>query len=133
MAPTARPTVAPPLSPHLQVYRWTWTMLMSILNRATGAALYGGTLLVTIWLVALASGPKAYGAVAWFLGSWIGLLILFAYTWVLLNHMLGGVRHFIWDTGRGFERHERMALSRMSLIASVALTLVVWALALLLH
>lgn len=133
MAPTARPTVAHPLSPHLQIYRWTWTMLMSILNRVTGAALYGGTILVVVWLVALASGQKAYDAVAWFFGSWIGLLILFGYTWALLNHLLGGLRHFVWDTGRGFGKHERMALSRLTLIASIVLTLAIWAFALLTH
>lgn len=132
MAPTVRPTAAPPLSPHLQIYRWTWTMLMSVLHRLTGTALYGGTFLVVIWLVALASGPQAYEAVAGFFGSWFGLLVLFAYTWVLLHHMLGGLRHFVWDTGIGFEKDRRMWLARGTLIGSAALTLVIWALALLL-
>ena len=124
---------APPISPFLQIYRWTWTMLMSVLHRITGTALYGGTALVVIWLVALASGPKAYGAVSWFFGSWFGLLILFAYTWVLLHHMLGGIRHFIWDFGVGFGLHERMALARLTLIGSASLTVAVWVLAVLLH
>ncbi|GJE55980.1 MULTISPECIES: succinate dehydrogenase, cytochrome b556 subunit [Methylobacterium] len=133
MAPPARPIVAPPLSPHLQIYRWTWTMAMSVFHRITGTALYGGTALVAIWLVALASGPRAYDAVAWFFGSWIGLAILFAYTWVLLHHMLGGLRHFVWDTGYGYDKNQRLGLARLTLIGSVALTVVVWALALLLH
>ena len=132
MAPTARPTVAPPLSPFLQIYRWTWTMLMSVLHRLTGLALYGGTALVVIWLVALASGPRAYEAVAGFFGSRFGLMVLFGYTWALMHHMCGGLRHFVWDTGIGFEKHERMWLARGTLIASVSLTLVIWALALLL-
>ncbi len=72
MAPTVRPTVAQPLSPHLQIYRWTWTMAMSVFHRITGTALYGGAALVAIWLVALASGPSAYGTVAWFFGSILG-------------------------------------------------------------
>ena len=98
MADTARPTnpagrpVVRPLSPHLQIYRWTWTMAMSVLHRVTGTALYGGTALVAIWLVALASGPAAYGWVAWFFGSWIGRIVLFGYTWILMHHMLGGLR-----------------------------------------
>ncbi|MCJ2112634.1 succinate dehydrogenase, cytochrome b556 subunit [Methylobacterium sp. E-025] len=131
MAPTARPTVAQPLSPHLQIYRWTWTMAMSVFHRITGTALYGGTALVAIWLVALASGPAAYAWVAWFFGSWIGRIVLFAYTWILLHHMLGGLRHFVWDAGYGFDRDKRMALARATLIGSATLTIVVWAVALL--
>ncbi|GJE40863.1 succinate dehydrogenase, cytochrome b556 subunit [Methylobacterium soli] len=133
MAPTARPTVAQPLSPHLQIYRWTWTMAMSVFHRITGTALYGGTALVAIWLVALASGPAAYGYVAWFFGSILGRLVLFAYTWILLHHMLGGLRHFLWDFGLGLDRERRMWLSRGTLIGSVALTVTIWALALILR
>ena len=131
MAPTARPTVTAPLSPHLQIYRWTWTMAMSVFHRITGTALYGGTALVAIWLVALASGPAAYGWVAGFFGSIFGKLILFVYTWILLHHMLGGLRHFVWDAGYGFDRDKRMALARATLIGSTTLTIVVWAVALL--
>lgn len=130
MAPNPRPVAASPLSPHLQIYRWTWTMLMSVLHRITGSALYGGTFLVAVWLVALAAGPAAYDRVAGFFGSWFGLLVLFAFTWMLLHHMLGGLRHFVWDLGYGFERAERMRLARFTLIGSVSLTIVVWALAL---
>jgi succinate dehydrogenase / fumarate reductase cytochrome b subunit len=108
-------------------------MAMSVFHRITGTALYGGTALVAIWLVALASGPRAYDAVAWFFGSWIGLVILFAYTWVLLHHMLGGLRHFVWDTGYGYDQRQRLGLARLTLIGSIVLTVVVWALALLLH
>ncbi|WP_342106087.1 succinate dehydrogenase, cytochrome b556 subunit [Methylobacterium sp. SI9] len=131
MAPTARPTVAQPLSPHLQIYRWTWTMAMSVFHRITGTALYGGTALVAIWLLALASGPVAYSYVAGFFGSVIGRLILFVYTWILMHHMLGGLRHFAWDFGIGFDREKRLAMSRLTLIGSVALTVVIWAVALL--
>ena len=132
MAPPVRPTVAQPLSPHLQIYRWTWTMLMSVLHRITGTALYGGTVLVVLWLVALASGPAAYETVAGFFGSWFGLLVLFAYTWVLMHHMCGGLRHFVWDTGYGYDKEKRMWLARGTLIGSAGLTVLIWALALLL-
>lgn len=125
MAGTKAPAPRP-LSPHLQIYRWTWTMAMSIFHRATGVALYGGTVLLTIWLVSLASGPVAYARVAWFFGSPIGYLAMFVYTWVLMHHMLGGVRHLVWDLGRGMEPGERMRMARFTLIGSVTLTLVIW-------
>ena len=115
-----------PLSPHLQVYRWTWTMAMSVFHRVTGTGLYMGIALFAIWLVALAAGPRAFDAVHWFFGSPLGLLILFVYTWVLLHHMLGGVRHLVWDFGRGMEPGERMNMARFTLIGSITLTIVIW-------
>lgn len=117
---------ARPLSPHLQIYRWTWTMAMSIFHRATGCALYAGTVLVAVWLLAMAAGPDAYGRVGWFFGSPIGLMILFGYTWALMHHMLGGVRHLVWDTGVGFEPGTRMMMARMTLILSPVLTVLIW-------
>jgi succinate dehydrogenase / fumarate reductase cytochrome b subunit len=115
-----------PLSPHLSVYRLSWTMAMSIVHRITGAANYCGAALVAVWLVALASGPAAYAWVSWFFGSWPGLLILFGYTWSLVHHMLGGVRHLVWDFGHGMEPGTRFAMARWTLIASVPLTVLIW-------
>ena len=83
------------------------TMMMSIVHRITGAALYFGMLLLAWWLIAAASGPNAYANFEWFMGSLIGRLVLFGYTWALLHHMLGGIRHLIWDTGHGLEPAER--------------------------
>ena len=83
------------------------TMMMSIVHRITGAALYFGTLLLVWWLIAVATGPNAYANVQWFMDSLLGRLILFGYTWALIHHALGGVRHLIWDTGRGFGPVER--------------------------
>lgn len=120
-APTARP-----LSPHLQIYRWTWTMAMSVVHRATGCALYLGTVLFAIWLLSVASGPAAYDRVSWFFGSPLGLLILFGYTWVLMHHLLGGIRHLVWDTGRGFDPESRMSMARLTLILSPILTVALW-------
>jgi succinate dehydrogenase / fumarate reductase cytochrome b subunit len=122
-----------PLSPHLQIYGWSWTMAMSVVHRLTGSALYFGILLFAIWLLALASGPRAYGAVAWFFGSPIGLLILFGYSWTLVHHMLGGARHLVWDFGYGMEPATRTAMARYTLVASVALTLAIWVVALFLR
>jgi succinate dehydrogenase / fumarate reductase cytochrome b subunit len=117
---------ARPLSPHLQIYRPMLTMVMSVVHRITGAALYFGMLLVAWWLIAAASGPNAYANVEWFMGSLIGRLILFGYTWALLHHMLGGVRHLIWDTIHGLEPAEREILTLVTLVGSIALTLLVW-------
>jgi succinate dehydrogenase / fumarate reductase cytochrome b subunit len=123
---TPHPKGARPLSPHLQIYRPTLTMMMSIVHRATGAGLYFGTLLFVWWLLAAAAGPNAYTAFQNFAGGLIGQFILFGYTWALIHHMLGGIRHFIWDTGRGFGPNEREWLTRATLFGSVALTPLLW-------
>ena len=115
-----------PLSPHLQIYRWTMTMAMSIVHRVTGVALYLGTLLFAWWLIAAVSGPPAYATVQWFMGTIIGRLILFGYTWALIHHALGGLRHLIWDMGYGFGASEREWLVRAGLFGGIALTLVLW-------
>jgi succinate dehydrogenase / fumarate reductase cytochrome b subunit len=129
-APGAGVEQARPLSPHLQIYRWTWTMAMSVVHRITGCALYGGTLLVVWWLVALAAGPGPYATVQWVMNSILGRLVLIGFTWALFHHMLGGIRHFVWDLGFGFEREARMNLARFTLFGSLALTVVVWVIAL---
>ena len=121
-----RGAAARPLSPHLDIYRPTWTMVMSIVHRITGGALYVGTALLAIWLIAAASGVGAFASVQWFAGSIVGKLILFGYTWALLHHMLGGVRHLVWDMGAGFERDRRFAMAKANLYGSVALTVFVW-------
>lgn len=115
-----------PLSPHLTIYRPMLTMMMSIVHRVTGMALYFGMLLLAWWLVAAASGLNAYAGVQWFMGTFIGRLVLFGYTWALMHHMLGGVRHLIWDTGRGFGPSEREWLTKATLVGGIALTIVVW-------
>ena len=91
-------------SPHLQTYRVTLTMAMSIFHRITGVALYFGTLILVWWLIAAASGPAAYANVQAFTVSFIGRLIVFGYTWALMHHLLSGIRHFVWDLGYGFKR-----------------------------
>ena len=101
-------------------------MAMSIVHRVTGAANYVGAALVAIWLVAMASGPDAYATAQWFFGSFVGRLILFGYTWSLIHHMLGGVRHLVWDFGHGMEPAQRMNMARYTLFASIPLTLAIW-------
>lgn len=122
----SKPAIERPLSPHLQIYRPMLTMVMSIVHRITGAALFFGTLLMLWWLIAIASGPAAYATFQWVAGSIIGRLVMLGYTWALFHHMLGGIRHFIWDTGRGFGPTEREWLARATLIGSIVLTVVTW-------
>jgi succinate dehydrogenase / fumarate reductase cytochrome b subunit len=127
MAETKAP-VERPLSPHLTIYRWPLPMAMSIFHRITGAGLYFGTLMVAWWLIAAAAGPNRYADFASFEGSFLGRLLLFGYTWALLHHMLGGLRHLIWDTGHGFTASEREWLSLATLVGSISLTLILWVL-----
>jgi succinate dehydrogenase / fumarate reductase cytochrome b subunit len=119
-------TAPRPLSPHLQIYKPMLTMMMSIFHRVTGIGLYAGTLLLAWWLLAAASGPNGYAKFEWFAGSIIGRLILFGYTWALIHHMLGGVRHLIWDTGHGFGPSEREWLAAANLIGSITMTVLLW-------
>ena len=119
-----------PLSPHLQIYKPLINMVMSILHRITGVALYVGTLLLAWWLTAAASGPQYFSYVADLFGSIVGRLILFGYSWAVIHHMLGGIRHFIWDTGQGFDKSTVNALSWATIIGSVVITFGIWSLAL---
>lgn len=105
-----------PLSPHLQVYRPQITSVLSILHRITGVALTVGTLLLTWWLVAAAYGPEQFANAQAFLGSVIGQLLLWAFTFSLFYHLCNGIRHLLWDFGWGFE----IAQVRMSGIVMVA-------------
>jgi succinate dehydrogenase / fumarate reductase, cytochrome b subunit len=115
-----------PLSPHLTIYRPMLSMMMSIVHRITGAALYIGTLLLAWWLLAAASGPGAYAMFQSAAASFIGRIVLFGYTWALIHHMLGGVRYLIWDTGRGFGAAEREWLLRANLAGSILLAIILW-------
>lgn len=117
---------ARPLSPHLTIYKPMLTMTMSIVHRITGMALYFGMLLLAWWLVAAASGLNAYGHFQDFMGTFIGRLVLLGYTWALMHHMLGGIRHLIWDTGRGFGPSEREWLTMATLVGGIVLTILVW-------
>jgi succinate dehydrogenase / fumarate reductase cytochrome b subunit len=125
----AKAPIARPLSPHLTIYRPMLTMMMSIVHRITGMALYAGMLLVVWWLIAAAAGSNAFANVQWFMDTLIGRLILFGYSWALLHHMLGGIRHLIWDTGRGFGPNEREWLTLATLVGSIVLTILLWVVA----
>ena len=115
-----------PLSPHLQVYRWQLTSVLSILHRAAGVLLSAGAILLVWWLVAAASGPEAYEGVGDFLGSWIGLLLLFGWTVALFYHLCNGIRHLVWDTGHALDLKSTYVGGWTVVAATVVLTLAAW-------
>jgi succinate dehydrogenase / fumarate reductase cytochrome b subunit len=115
-----------PLSPHLQVYAPQLTSLLSIMNRVTGLATAIGTVLLVWWLAAAASGPAAFAHVQGFIGSWLGLFMLFGWTASLFYHFFGGLRHLAWDAGYGFELPQTHRSGWAAVIASVVATLLVW-------
>ncbi|MEM6408890.1 MAG: succinate dehydrogenase, cytochrome b556 subunit [Pseudomonadota bacterium] len=106
-----------PLSPHLMIYRPQLTSMSSILVRITGIALLFAAVLVVWWLIAAASSPAAFAFIDGLLTSWFGDLVMTAATWAIFYHILGRVRHVIWDLGYGIEIHtaERMALAMFAL------------------
>lgn len=127
----ARQTVERPLSPHLSIYARQINMVMSILHRITGTALYFGTLLLAAWLIATAMGEREFELVNAAFNHPLGRLVLLGYTWALVHHMLGGMRHLLWDTGRGLQIWQVNSLSWLTIIGSAVLTLAIWALGLL--
>ncbi|MFN0218371.1 MAG: succinate dehydrogenase, cytochrome b556 subunit [Hyphomicrobium sp.] len=115
-----------PLSPHLQIYTPLINMVMSILHRITGVALYVGSLLLAWWLIAAAVGPGYFDYVSSWFSTWLGKAVLLGYTWALLHHMAGGIRHFIWDSGHGYELGTIDLMSWGSAAASLILTALIW-------
>jgi succinate dehydrogenase / fumarate reductase, cytochrome b subunit len=115
-----------PLSPHLGIYRWQWTMALSILHRITGVALAVGTLLLVYWLWAAASGQATYFRANLVIGSWIGRLLLFGWTLALFYHLFNGIRHLFWDAGKGFELRTGWLSGIAVVIASVAASVLAW-------
>ena len=115
-----------PLSPHLFIFRPYINMVMSILHRITGTVNYGGSLLLALWLAFSASGPWGYDVASGILGSPLGLLVLFGFSWSLIHHACGGIRHFIWDMGAGLTKPSFRFLSWMTITASLIITCLVW-------
>ena len=119
-------TRARPLSPHLQIYRLQINMVMSILHRITGAALYVGSLLLAWWLLAAATSPDYFAYVNGLFATWPGMIVLVGSSWALIHHMLGGLRHFIWDTGSGLDIASVDILSWSTIVLSVLMTTALW-------
>lgn len=119
-----------PTSPHLQIYRLPLTAKMSISHRITGVFLSAGMVLTVLFLMALAGGHSSWQAAHDFLSNWFGQLVLFGFTLVLNYHMCNGVRHLLWDAGQGFSLEAAERNNKVVLVASAALTLLVWIVAL---
>jgi succinate dehydrogenase / fumarate reductase cytochrome b subunit len=115
-----------PLSPHLQIYRWQLTSVMSILHRATGIALAVGAVLLVSWFGSAADGAVSFAKFQGFLGSPIGLVVLFGCSVALFYHLCNGIRHLWWDTGCGLELSSVYASGWAVLAATVVLTIIVW-------
>ncbi len=121
---------ARPLSPHLQIYRWYFTMALSILHRISGAVLVVGLVLLSWWLTALARGPEAFAVVRAAIDNVLGGLVLFGFTLALFYHMLNGIRHLVWDAGLGLDRESAQRSGVLVVMGTIGLTLLVWAIAL---
>ena len=117
-----------PLSPHLSVYRWPITMTLSILHRGTGIAMSVGLIVLAAWLVAAASGADQYTQINALLSTLVGRLLLIGWSFAFFYHLANGIRHLVWDTGRGLEKHQANASAWFVLAASVTLTAVFWVL-----
>jgi succinate dehydrogenase / fumarate reductase cytochrome b subunit len=115
-----------PLSPHLSIYRPMLTMMMSIAHRISGAANAIGFLLLAWWLVAISLGPEPYAGVSRFFASLAGRTLLFLFSWSLVHHMLGGIRHLVWDTGAGLDKTSIEVFAWATIIGSTVLTVLVW-------
>ena len=115
-----------PLSPHLQVYRPQFTSVLSILHRITGIALAVGTLLLVWWLIAAAAGPTEFATVQNFIGSVVGRILLLGWSFALYYHLCNGIRHLVWDTGKGFELSAAFASGWLVVVAATALTVISW-------
>lgn len=122
-ATRARPR---PLSPHLTVYRFIPTMAMSIAHRITGGALYFGMLVIAWWLIAAATSEGSFRFANTIIGSWFGLLVMAAFTWSLIHHLLGGIKHLVWDTGHAMEKHISTRIAHATWIGSLTLTALLW-------
>lgn len=115
-----------PLSPHLSIYRWPVTMATSILHRATGIAMAVGFIVLVGWLFDAASGPEVYGQYMAVMDSTVGLILLVGWSFAFFYHFANGIRHLVWDTGRGFEKSQATASAWFVIVAAVVLTAVFW-------
>ncbi|OQY56639.1 MAG: succinate dehydrogenase, cytochrome b556 subunit [Candidatus Parabeggiatoa sp. nov. 2] len=118
-----------PLSPHLQIYQPQLTSMMSILHRATGVFLSVGILVLAYWLIAAADGTETYQQAQSLLGSWLGLLLLFGWSFSLFYHLCNGIRHLFWDAGLGMDIKTAYATGKVVWVATIILTALAWVLA----
>lgn len=130
-----RPTFTPshsterPLSPHLQIWKFTVTMASSITHRATGIALYAGSVILTLLLLSAAISDSFYNSMMGLLTSPLGLIVLAGFTWSMMFHLVNGIKYLFWDAGKLLERKTALKVAWGVYILSVILTVLVWVLA----
>ena len=115
-----------PLSPHLQVYKPQVTSVLSIFHRMTGVALSVGLMLLVGWIFSLSFGENIFKYYSYFLGSWLGLLVMFSFTFALSYHFCNGVRHLFWDAGYGYEISTVYKSGLAVVIVSLLSTSLIW-------
>ena len=115
-----------PLSPHLQVYHFPLTVILSIMHRITGVLLVFGNAALVVWLVAVAGGVSTYDPMSAWFASVAGRLVLIAWSGMLYFHLCNGVRHLFWDAGQGFELRTVDATAVAVLAATAVLTTLTW-------
>ena len=117
---------ARPLSPHLQIYRLPLPALLSITHRMTGVVLSTGTVLLALWLIALAQGPETFATAMMIISHPLGQIVLFGYSVALFYHMCNGIRHLNWDRGSGLEIEAVYRSGKITIVAAVCLTAALW-------
>ena len=115
-----------PLSPHLQIYRWHISSLLSITHRISGVINLLGLILIFFWLIFLSLGENNYQSFLLIINSFIGKFILIGFTWSMSFHLLSGIRHLVWDLGYGFEIRTANITGVIVIISSLALTIIFW-------
>ena len=115
-----------PLSPHLQIYRWHISSLLSITHRISGVVNLLALILIFFWLIFLSSGEINYESFLLIINSFIGKFILIGFTWSMIFHLLSGIRHLVWDLGYGFEIKTANITGIIVIISSLALTIIFW-------
>ena len=115
-----------PLSPHISIYRWPVTMVLSILHRITGIGMALGLIALAAWLVQAAAGPESYQYFRTAMAMPLGQLLLAGWTFAFFLHLGNGIRHLVWDSGRGFEKGHSRASAWAVLVLAGVLTAVIW-------
>jgi len=115
-----------PLSPHLQIYRWHISSLLSITHRISGVINLLGLILIFLWLLFLSTGESNYEVFLLSINSFFGKFILIGLTWSMSFHILSGIRHLAWDLGYGFEIKTANISGLIVIVSSLILTVIVW-------
>jgi len=115
-----------PLSPHLQIYRWHISSLLSITHRISGVINLFSFILIFFWVLILSLGENNYELFLLFINSFVGKFILVGFTWSMSFHILSGIRHLVWDMGYGFEIKTANISGIIVIISSLISTTIFW-------